>query len=274
MLRYRPTRRSALPRARLLALILGAAGLSLLLAAGLTLSVCHLLHPAPAAGTSRGAAAPARPAPVNASVARARDALAAAPMPDTPTGHEFGWPQLSTRKGGPAIELPQPQGVDGLGVANGFGHTDLGALAQLVAIDTVALRSASLPGVRAVITAWAAPGGPSATTWSVVAAMASLLESADMPGTGSPHFSIEATAAMGLIKGHVGDDFVVACVDFSVDITDGPATTTTASADCERMLWQQGRWVIGPGPEPAAPVQVWPDTDAAIDAGFRDLAGA
>jgi hypothetical protein len=37
------------------------------------------------------------------------------------------------------------------------------------------------------------------------------------------------------------------------------------------MLRTGGRWMIGPGAEPAPSGSVWPGTDAAIDAGFRDL---
>ena len=122
-----------------------------------------------------------------------------------------------------------------------------------------------------MITAWADPGGPSARSWSGVAAMASLLGSAGLPGSGSPDLRIGVRAAMGLIKGRIGDDFVVPCVDLGIDIAYAGATTTTVSVDCQRMLWQDGRWVIGPGPEPAPAPQAWPDTDAAINAGFRDL---
>ena len=37
-------------------------------------------------------------------------------------------------------------------------------MAQLAAIDQTALQSGSLSGARAVITAWALPGGPTTTT--------------------------------------------------------------------------------------------------------------
>jgi hypothetical protein len=100
--------------------------------------------------------------------------------------------------------------------------------------------------------------------------MTSLLESAGLSSAGSPDLAVRATPAMGLIKGRVGDDFVVACVDFSIDITFG-GTTPTASADCQRMLWQDGRWLIGPGAEPAPVSPVWPGTDAALETGFRNL---
>jgi hypothetical protein len=37
------------------------------------------------------------------------------------------------------------------------------------------------------------------------------------------------------------------------------------------MIWSADRWLIGSGPEPATAPNVWPDSDAAIDAGYRDL---
>jgi hypothetical protein len=37
------------------------------------------------------------------------------------------------------------------------------------------------------------------------------------------------------------------------------------------MLWSGDRWLIGPGREPAEAPSVWPGTNAAIDAGYREL---
>jgi hypothetical protein len=143
-------------------------------------------------------------------------------------------------------------------------------MAQMIAIDQAALRSGSLDGVRAVIAAWAAPGGPTERTWSGVGAMASLLTGAGLSGTGSPSLSVVLTPAMGLVKGTVGEDFVVPCVDFELDVT-MTRTVREAVADCERMVWTGDRWVIGPGKEPAPGTSVWPDTDLALDAGYRSL---
>jgi hypothetical protein len=103
--------------------------------------------------------------------------------------------------------------------------------------------------------------------------MASLLGSTGITADGNAPLTVRVVPRMGLIKGTIGPDFVVACLDFEVDISFG-GTTQTAAVDCQRMLWHGGRWVIGPGPEPAPAAQAWPGTDAAIDAGFRDLVPA
>ena len=60
-----------------------------------------------------------------------------------------------------------------------------GALAQMAAIDATALQSGSLQGARAVITAWALPGGPTASSWSGVAALAQFFDAAGLSGGGS-----------------------------------------------------------------------------------------
>jgi hypothetical protein len=75
---------------------------------------------------------------------------------------------------------------------------------------------------------------------------------------------------MGLIKGTVGAEFAVVCVDFEFTVT-VEQTSRIAIADCQRMAWAGDRWMIGPGAEPAPAPSVWPGTDAAVGVGWRDL---
>ena len=82
--------------------------------------------------------------------------------------------------------------------------------------------------------------------------------------------TVAATPEMGLVKGAVGSGYVVVCVDFVVTAT-VTSTARVAAADCQRMVWSGGRWLIGPGPEPAQPPSVWPGTEAAHDAGYLEL---
>ena len=100
--------------------------------------------------------------------------------------------------------------------------------------------------------------------------MADLLAAAGVSGVGSPQLSVVVRPVMGLVKGTVGPDFAVVCVDLEFTVTVAQ-TARAAVADCQRMTWVGDRWLIGAGPEPAPAPSVWPGTEAAITAGFREL---
>ena len=260
-------------RSKLRALLAGGVLAVVLVLVGLALALVQHTRP-PAGATGRTgvdakAATPGRVEPGPASDPTAgRDELAARPMPTVPlsASHPLA---LSVRDPGPPILLPRSTRTGPAGVPSGFPRTPEGALAQLAAIDSTALNAASLPVAREVIGAWAVLGGPTTTSWSGIAAIAQLLDSAQVAG-GSGQLAVVTTPLMGLIKGTVGAGFVVPCVDFEVDVT---LTTTArgAIADCQRMVWTGDRWMIGPGSEPADPPSVWPGSDLAFDVGYRDL---
>ena len=266
-------------RRKMVALLAGAATATVLLVAGLVLAVLYGLHPTaraagnhtPGGGTgSASASAGANAAPDPAAAAqRAQDALANAPMPLLAESAAQPGP-VSTRAPQPALVLPTPTTIGSASVAAGFPHTALGAMAQLAALDQTALQSRSLAGARAVITAWALPGGPTASSWSGVAALAGFLTASGLSGGGSPQLALVLTPVMGLIKGTVGADFVIPCLDYEADATLAQ-TARVAVADCQRMVWTGQRWMIGPGSEPADAPSVWPDTDQAIEVGYRDV---
>ncbi|MGX5653232.1 hypothetical protein ACWKWC_00465 [Geodermatophilus nigrescens] len=197
-----------------------------------------------------------------------QDALAAAPMPTVDADAALPGP-ISNRAAG-VLEVPRATGVGLADVPTGFPRTPEGALAQLAAIDVTAMQAGSMDGVRQVIAEWAAPGGPTPQTWSGARGMASLLSAAGLSGAGSPQLAIVVRPVMGLIKGTVGEEFTVVCVNFEFTVT-VEETSRIAIADCQRMAWAGDRWVIGPGEEPASAPSIWPGTDAAIAAGYRDL---
>lgn len=304
--RHRPDTRPApaWTRRKMLALLIGASCAALLLVAGLALDVTTALNPAPrhAAAAQKGTESVTLtvPAPGSATATAtatgsgsgsvkslqtaAEDALAARPMPQVDQSLSEPGP-VSTHDPGPPIVLPAATGTGPVGVPTGYPHTAAGAMAQMAAIDQAALQSGSLAGARSVITGWAQPGGPTASSWSGVAALAQFFDAAGLSGGGSAQLSLVATPLMGLVKGTVGPDFVIPCVDFEIDAT---LTTTArvAIADCERMTWTPdtdsptalpsgsatgGRWMVGPGSEPATPPSVWPDTEIAITVGYHDL---
>lgn len=99
--------------------------------------------------------------------------------------------------------------------------------------------------------------------------MAGLLNAAEVTG-GPGQLALVATPSMGLVKGTVGPDFTVVCVDFAIAVTVN-TTARGAIADCQRMVWSGGRWMIGVGAEPADPPSVWPGSDLALQVGYRDL---
>ena len=252
-------------RKKLLAALVAGLLTAVVLLVGLGLSIYYYTLPSDSSRTpDPGARVPAAADP--------RDQLADRPMPTAPADGSRPGP-LTTEPFGPLL-LPGARRLGAADVSTGFPQTEQGALAQLIAIDQAALQSASVPGAQAVITAWAVPGGPTAESWSGVKAIAEMLSTADLPASGSPSLTVSATPEMGLVKGTVGSGYVVACVDFVVTAT---VTTTArvAAADCQRMVWtnddRAGRWMVGPGPEPAPPPSVWPGTEAAHSAGYLEL---
>lgn len=272
-------------RDKLLAVLVGGVVIVALLGAGLVLAVVDALRPAQGsyAESSAGSAATpvGRPQPGNttaspgsggtaggSTASESLDELAARPMPSVPESASHPM-RVSLGDPGEPIVLPTAGSSGPAGVPTGFPQTPQGALAQLAAIDSAALGSVSLPGARAVIAGWAMPGGPTPASWSGVRAIAGLLDAAGTSG-GSGGLAVVAIPAMGLIKGTVGADAVVACVDFEVDVT-LTSTARGALADCQRMVWAGGRWMIGPGAEPADPPSVWPSTELARQVGYRDL---
>lgn len=255
-------------RGKLLALLAGAALAATGLLAGLVLAVVSAFdgrNPATSSPTPLPSAHQVHRPP---SVAERRDALAAAPMP-TAAATDALPHALSAREPG-VLTLPSATGTGPAGVPAGFPRTPAGALAQLAAIDVIAMQTGSLDGVRSVIDAWAAPGGPTGRTWSGVRGMASLLSAAGLPGAGSAQLAVVVRPAMGFIKGAVGGSYAVVCVDLEFTVT-VERTARIAIADCQRMAWSGGRWRIGPGSEPARPPSVWPDTDLSIAVGYREL---
>jgi hypothetical protein len=248
--------------ARLLAALALGAVMALAVLAGLILAVIGGLRQEPdERDAARQAAAPA-------SRTSRQDALAAAPMPTAEPDDALPGP-LSLQAAA-VLELPRATGIGPADLPTGFPRTPEGALAQLAAIDVAAMQSGSMDGVRQVIAEWAAPGGPTSETWSGVDGMANLLSAAGMSSAGSPQLAIVVRPVMGLIKGTVGEDFAVVCVNFEFAVT-VKQTSRIAIADCQRMAWVGDRWVIGPGEEPAPAPSVWPGTEAAIAAGYRDL---
>ena len=284
-------------RQKMIALLIGAGMTALVLVIGLVLAVVYVLRPIQHhAGTAdRTATALTTRADTTPGTGRSasdqpgagsdpRNMLANQPMPLVSADAAHPGP-VSTADPGAPITLPAATLTGAAEVPTGFPHSPSGAMAQLAAIDQVALQSGSLPTAREVIANWAQPGGPSTSSWSLIQGLIALFDETGLSGGGSSQLAIVLTPLMGEIKGSVGTDFVIPCIDFELDVT-LQQTARGADADCQRMVWTPsatptgtagtvggvgGRWLIGPGPEPATPPSVWPDTDTAIAVGYHDL---
>jgi hypothetical protein len=200
----------------------------------------------------------------------AQDQLASEPL--SPASLEQAQPgTLSTGRTG-TLQIPAPTRIGAANVPSGFAHTPEGALAQLIAIDQTAIAPASVKTAQLVIDNWAGPGGPTSATWSGVKAVATLLSSAALPADGSGGLTVTLEPAMGFIKGSVGVDFEIPCVDFVITASmQGAAAQRIAAVDCQRMVWSEDRWVVGPGKEPAPAPSLWPGTQESFDAGYQWL---
>ena len=254
-------------RRRLQVVLAGTAVVMILLLAGGAWMVLGLLHLAPSDHVSEGMSRSVpvespdghEPAPgerpeegtgVLGSAQELQDRLAGEPLP---TGSlEQALPgTLSTDTSG-TLRLPSPTRIGDAGVATGFPRTPAGALAQLIAIDRAAITPGSIPSAQHVIALWAEPGGPTSRTWSVVEAVAVLLSAAGLPATGPADAGgatsvtgLELTAPMGFIKGTVGPDFVIPCVDLVIATTTPPARRQIRAASRQPTVSAWCGWGTG-----------------------------
>lgn len=252
------------------------AALTLALVAGLLYSVITTLSrddaaPEPAtADRPRTAPAPVATTDSESAQQDARDDIAAEPMLQLPASAARPQPMV-THTAGPPIAMPAATDTTGL-VATGFPQTPEGALAQLAAIDALALRDLNPAQVLRVYEWAAEPGAVQLQRWTPYVAAAAALGAASVP-EGTADLASTFTPVAGQVKGVVGDDFVVACVLGEWQVT-YRETARAGAADCQRMVWADGRWRIGAGEQPAYGPSAWPGSADAVRAGWRALTDA
>ncbi len=220
-----------------------------------------------AAGEPRQAGTGAAASRTGSPAGSAEDALAAKPM--KVLSQQAFQPHALAVRVPPVLDVPRSTTTGPVGVPSGFPHSAAGALAQMAAIDQAALQSKQLSVARQILAAWVLPGGPSPQSWSRVQDLREAM-GPNLSDGSAASWALTFTPIMGQIKGQVGADFVLPCVDYELDGT----VTSTARVGvglCARMVWHAGRWMIGPGGEPYPAPSAWPDTDDAIDAGYADL---
>lgn len=187
---------------------------------------------------------------------------------------EFASEPLQSARPGPlarvqvaSIVVPQPTRLGEAQVGSGFPRTAEGALGQLIAINQRAIESADVVTAQDVISRWAAPGGPTPTSWSGVAAVRELLQEAELPVGDSAGLILRLDPVMGTV-GTAGT-VTLACVDFVLSASLPQAQPIrVAVADCQHMVWKVSRWMIAPGAEAPPMPSVWPGTAASYEAGY------
>ncbi len=257
-------------RSRLLAILGAACAAVLVVVVGLVLAVRQVMSTSDVDAAQSQAAATIQAVIPQAPGPHRRAAIAGAPMLTVaPTAARAGTPATTPA---PVIAVPAPTTTGPAGVPSGLPHTPQGAVAQLAGIDTTVLVGMSISQAHQVHQAWSAPGAVPAGQWVMTTNVAAFLAAAGQPGqTKQAHVAVTAVPVAGQVKGTDGHDWVLACVLLEVTavITE---EARIAYGHCEPMTWQNNRWVIGPGPAPAAAPSTWPGTDLAAAAGWATWA--
>ncbi len=228
--------------------------------------------PAPATPTSTpsgiAAAAPNIPGSVgDPATAAAQDELAARPMTLVPIAASTPQP-IAVTATAPALSLPDSKDP-AAALPTGFPRTPEGAVAQLAAIDTAAFRDLNPATVADVHARAALPGAVPLAEWTPQVGVTAILRTAGAPA-GSPGLTATWTLTHAQVKGVLqGGDFVLACVLGELDAT-YHSTVRAGVGDCQRMLWQAGRWWIGPGAQPAFAPSTWPGSADCVRAGWQE----
>ena len=202
----------------------------------------------------------------------AENALAAEPMMQVAPAAAL--PQLiaSSTSTSPQLTLPPPTIRTGL-VPTGYPRTAEGAVAQLAAIDALALKDLNPVNPRAAY-GWAAlPGAVPFEQWTPQVGVSAVLTAAGTP-TGATGLTSSWALTHAQVKGVLDNgNFVVACVLGEFDAS-YRASVRAGLGDCQRMVWHQDRWRIGPGAQPAFAPSTWPGSAECVRAGWREVPNA
>lgn len=227
--------------------------------------------PAPATPTSTpsgiAAAPPGIPGSVGGPVTAAQDELAARPMTLVPLAASAPQPIAATATA-PSLSLPDSKDP-AAALPTGFPRTPEGAVAQLAAIDTAAFRDLNPATVADVHAQATLPGAVPLREWTPQVGVTAILRTVPAPA-GSRELTATWTLTHAQVKGVLqGGDFVLACVLGELDAT-YRSTARAGVGDCQRMLWQAGRWWIGPGAQPAFAPSTWPGSADCVRAGWQE----
>lgn len=197
-----------------------------------------------------------------------RDRLAAAPMLSVPL--TAARPQaLAPAGSGATMSIPAAED-QAAAVPVRFPRSPEGAVAALAAIDTAAFAGLNPAAVATVHQRATLQGAVSVTEWTPAVGVDAILRAAGAPA-GSPEVTGSWTLTHAQVKGALDDgDFVVACVLGELAAS-YHTVARVGAGDCQRMLWQDGRWWIGPGAQPAYPPSTWPGSPDCVRAGWLEV---
>lgn len=180
---------------------------------------------------------------------------------------------MTTRTAGAAIDIPEPDKLQGRWIPGGFPATPQGALAQLKALNEAGLAGGGDPGVYArAYRQLSLPGAPRPQETGLYELLSSM-RPADAPPTGPvPGWSVRYEVTHGLVKGTTDDGkFAVVCVlgQFSVNVQG--RNISLGAGDCQAMRHVGGAWRISPTELAAWAPNAWPGTAEMVRAGYREL---
>ncbi len=213
------------------------------------------------------AAAPSANGPEGEAVTAARDELANRPMASVSPAAAQPQPlALAPAAGGIVV----PGASDpAAGLPRGFPRTPAGAVAQLASIDAAAFRDVNPAAVADVHRRVTRPGAVPLSQWSPNVGVTAILRAVGKPD-GATALTSTWTLTHAQVKGVLDrGDFVLACVLGELDAT-YHSTARAGVGDCQRMLWAEGRWWIGPGAQPAYAPSTWPGSADCVAAGWQE----
>jgi len=216
-------------------------------------------------------AAPAIPGANVQLAAEAEDELAARPMATAAPAASQPQPVVAVETAAP---LPIPAPADpATALPTGFPRTPEGAVGQLAAIDAAAFRDLHPATVADVHARASLPGAVPMIEWTPNVGVTAILRAIGQP-KGSSSITATWTLTHAQVKGVLGGgDFVLACVLGELDAT-YRSTARAGVGDCQRMVWQDGRWHIGPGAQPAFAPSTWPGSADCVRAGWQEARNA
>ncbi|MCI2421082.1 hypothetical protein MOQ72_26925 [Saccharopolyspora sp. K220] len=185
---------------------------------------------------------------------------------------EAAQPQpLSTREQ-LRMTIPAPQ-RDNPALPDGYPGTTQAAVAKLAELSTAGMDDADPATYARVYRGVSLPGAPAPEQTRLHRLLTAFRSAAAFPSAGPvPEMTSSYDITHGQVKGATDSGrYVVACVLGQWTVEVKGQTIQRGVGDCQALRWDGTTWRISPGPLPADAPSAWPGSDAAVDAGYREL---